>query len=194
MVGPNGSGKSNVIDAMLFVFGKRAKQVMCQLALSSQPVSTTQHCCQCAAALQLRLNKVSELIHNSTNHKNLAMAKVGVHFQDIIDMVRLLLAMLSVWQYGFPTFQRKLSYVLTLQGPETFEFVPNSQFTVSRTAHRNNSSDYYIDDKKSNFTEVTKLLKSKGIDLDNNRFLILQVCLDKVPAFVVPSCKAYYLF
>lgn len=26
-MGPNGSGKSNVIDAMLFVFGKRAKQV-----------------------------------------------------------------------------------------------------------------------------------------------------------------------
>jgi len=25
-VGPNGSGKSNVIDALLFVFGKRAKQ------------------------------------------------------------------------------------------------------------------------------------------------------------------------
>ncbi|KAL3161292.1 hypothetical protein ABBQ38_009648 [Trebouxia sp. C0009 RCD-2024] len=86
VVGPNGSGKSNVIDAMLFVFGKRAKQ-----------------------------------------------------------------------------------------GEETFELVPSSQFTVSRTAHRNNSSDYYIDDKRSNFTEVTRLLKSKGIDLDNNRFLILQV-------------------
>jgi len=27
VVGPNGSGKSNVIDAMLFVFGKRAKQL-----------------------------------------------------------------------------------------------------------------------------------------------------------------------
>lgn len=27
VVGPNGSGKSNVIDAMLFVFGKKAKQV-----------------------------------------------------------------------------------------------------------------------------------------------------------------------
>lgn len=27
IVGPNGSGKSNVIDAMLFVFGKRAKQM-----------------------------------------------------------------------------------------------------------------------------------------------------------------------
>ena len=45
VVGPNGSGKSNVIDAMLFVFGKRAKQ--------------------------LRLNKVSELIHNSTDFRNL---------------------------------------------------------------------------------------------------------------------------
>jgi structural maintenance of chromosome 4 len=62
VVGPNGSGKSNVIDAMMFVFGKRAKQ--------------------------LRLNKVSELIHNSTNHRNLEMAKVSVHFHDIIDLVR----------------------------------------------------------------------------------------------------------
>lgn len=62
VVGPNGSGKSNVIDAMLFVFGKRAKQ--------------------------LRLNKVSELIHNSTHHRNLEMARVAVHFQEIIDLVR----------------------------------------------------------------------------------------------------------
>ena len=76
---------------------------------------------------------------------------------------------------------------IPLQGEETFEFVPDSQFTVSRTAHRNNSSDYYIDDKKSNFTEVTKLLKSKGIDLDNNRFLILQVCLHMVSRRVICS-------
>jgi structural maintenance of chromosome 4 len=61
VVGPNGSGKSNVIDAMLFVFGKRAKQ--------------------------LRLNKVSELIHNSTHHRDLEMAKVSVFFQEIIDLV-----------------------------------------------------------------------------------------------------------
>ena len=27
IVGPNGSGKSNVIDAMLFVFGKKAKKL-----------------------------------------------------------------------------------------------------------------------------------------------------------------------
>ncbi len=54
--------------------------------------------------------------------------------------------------------------------------VPNSSFVISRTAHRSNKSDYYINDRKSNFTEVTDLLKGKGIDLDNNRFLILQVC------------------
>ncbi|EYU34070.1 hypothetical protein ABFS82_08G023500 [Erythranthe guttata] len=119
VVGPNGSGKSNVIDAMLFVFGKRAKQ--------------------------MRLNKVSELIHNSTNHQNLDSAGVSVHFQEIID----------------------------LDGG-AYEVVPGSDFVISRVAFRDNSSKYYINDRASNFTEVTKLLKGKGVDLDNNRFLILQ--------------------
>ncbi|KAI2501595.1 SMC proteins Flexible Hinge Domain [Fragilaria crotonensis] len=59
IVGPNGSGKSNVIDAMLFVFGKRAKK--------------------------LRLNKVSELIHKSSAVKDARSAQVSVYFQDIID-------------------------------------------------------------------------------------------------------------
>ncbi|KAJ8567068.1 hypothetical protein K7X08_019276 [Anisodus acutangulus] len=119
VVGPNGSGKSNVIDAMLFVFGKRAKQ--------------------------MRLNKVSELIHNSTNHQNLESAGVSVHFQEIIDL-----------------------------DDETYEAVPGSDFVITRVAFRDNSSKYYINDRTSNFTEVTKMLKGKGIDLDNNRFLILQ--------------------
>ncbi|XP_060192773.1 structural maintenance of chromosomes protein 4-like [Lycium barbarum] len=119
VVGPNGSGKSNVIDAMLFVFGKRAKQ--------------------------MRLNKVSELIHNSTNHQNLESAGVSVHFQEIVDL-----------------------------DDETYEAVPGSDFVITRVAFRDNSSKYYINDRTSNFTEVTKMLKGKGIDLDNNRFLILQ--------------------
>lgn len=93
----------------------------------------------------MRLNKVSELIHNSTHHRNLEMAKVSVYFQEIVD----------------------------LEGEE-YEVVPGSDFIISRTAHRSNKSDYYINDRKSNFTEVTELLKGKGIDLDNNRFLILQ--------------------
>ncbi|KAK3270880.1 hypothetical protein CYMTET_20742 [Cymbomonas tetramitiformis] len=120
VVGPNGSGKSNVIDSMLFVFGKRAKQ--------------------------LRLNKVSELIHNSTDFQNLDFARVSVFFQEIIDK----------------------------EGDNDFDPVPNSSLCVTRVAYRNNSSKYFLDDKTSNFTEVTQLLKGKGIDLDNNRFLILQ--------------------
>uniref|UniRef100_A0A2N9FRR7 Structural maintenance of chromosomes protein n=1 Tax=Fagus sylvatica TaxID=28930 RepID=A0A2N9FRR7_FAGSY len=119
VVGPNGSGKSNVIDAMLFVFGKRAKQ--------------------------MRLNKVSELIHNSTNHQNLESAGVSVHFQEIIDL-----------------------------NDGTYETVPGSDFVITRVAFRDNSSKYYINDRLSNFTEVTRKLKGKGVDLDNNRFLILQ--------------------
>ncbi|CAK0785709.1 hypothetical protein CVIRNUC_008920 [Coccomyxa viridis] len=119
VVGPNGSGKSNVIDAMLFVFGKKAKQ--------------------------LRLSKVSELIHNSSNHRNLESAKVSVQFTEVIDL-----------------------------DDDNYEVVPGTSFTVSRTAHRNNSSVYYIDARKSSFGEVTDVLKGKGIDLDNNRFLILQ--------------------
>ncbi|XP_035550219.1 structural maintenance of chromosomes protein 4 [Juglans regia] len=119
VVGPNGSGKSNVIDAMLFVFGKRAKQ--------------------------MRLNKVSELIHNSTNHQNLENAGVSVHFQEIVDL-----------------------------DDGSYEAVSGSDFVISRVAFRDNSSKYYINDRPSNFTEVTKKLKGKGVDLDNNRFLILQ--------------------
>ncbi|CAN6332537.1 unnamed protein product [Urochloa humidicola] len=119
VVGPNGSGKSNVIDAMLFVFGKRAKQ--------------------------MRLNKVSELIHNSSNHQNLDSAGVSVHFQEIIDL-----------------------------DDGNYRAVDGSDFIISRVAFRDNTSKYYINDRGSNFTEVTKLLKGKGVDLDNNRFLILQ--------------------
>ncbi|KAM5546561.1 structural maintenance of chromosomes protein 4-like [Rosa sericea] len=119
VVGPNGSGKSNVIDAMLFVFGKRAKQ--------------------------MRLNRVSGLIHNSTNCHNMDSARVSLHFQEIIDL-----------EDG------------------TFEAVPGSDFVITRVAYRDNSSRYYINDRSSNFTQVTKKLKGKGVDLDNNRFLILQ--------------------
>lgn len=52
--------------------------------------------------------------------------------------------------------------------------MPNSEFIIRRTVTKSNASNYYINNKTSNFNEVTKLLKGKGIDLDNNRFLILQ--------------------
>ena len=45
---------------------------------------------------------------------------------------------------------------------------------VTRVAKRDNSSQYYVDGKGSNWTDVTALLRKRGIDLDHNRFLILQ--------------------
>ena len=51
---------------------------------------------------------------------------------------------------------------------------PAAQFVVTRTALRSNASSYYINDALSSFAEATALLRGRGIDLDNNRFLILQ--------------------
>ena len=62
VVGPNGSGKSNVMDGILFVFGKQAKK--------------------------LRLNRVSELIHHSEEHPNLKSCMVTVNFYDVVPNVR----------------------------------------------------------------------------------------------------------
>lgn len=123
VVGPNGSGKSNVIDAMLFVFGKRAKK--------------------------LRLNKVSELIHKSDAVKDNPpqSARVSVYFQEILD---------------------------TGDGDDDFEVVPNTEAVITRVAQKNNSSTYKLNGKNSSFKEIAVFLNSKGIDLDNNRFLILQ--------------------
>jgi structural maintenance of chromosome 4 len=53
--------------------------------------------------------------------------------------------------------------------------IPNSDFTVKRTAYKDNTSEYHIDDKKAQQKEVVTLLLDCGIDLDHNRFLILQV-------------------
>lgn len=52
--------------------------------------------------------------------------------------------------------------------------MPDSQLIVAREAYRENGSKYTINAKTSTFTEVTTLLKGRGIDLDHKRFLILQ--------------------
>eukprot|EP00794_Sanderia_malayensis_P006418 gene6418-7150_t len=57
---------------------------------------------------------------------------------------------------------------------EESKIVPNSDFVVSRTAKKDGSSDYFINGKKRSFKEVGVLLRQSGIDLDHNRFLILQ--------------------
>lgn len=62
--------------------------------------------------------------------------------------------------------------------PKDYEKVPHSRLVVSRQAYRNNTSKYFINDKTSSYTEVTTLLRERGIDLDHKRFLILQVCMN----------------
>ena len=57
-------GKSNVIDALLFVFGYRANK--------------------------MRQTKLSELIHSSQGRENLDACSVEIHFEEITDLVKMI--------------------------------------------------------------------------------------------------------
>ncbi|XP_035647897.1 structural maintenance of chromosomes protein 4 isoform X1 [Oncorhynchus keta] len=96
-------------------------------------------------AKKIRSKKLSVLIHSSDLHKDVQSCTVEVHFQKIID-----------------------------KEGDDYEVIPNSKFYVSRTASKDNSSSYHINGKKATFKDVGTLLRSHGIDLDHNRFLILQ--------------------
>ncbi|CAH0714903.1 unnamed protein product, partial [Brenthis ino] len=96
-------------------------------------------------ATKIRSKKISVLIHSSSKFPNITSAAVEVHFCQIIDG----------------------------EG-EDFTVVPNSEIVVSRTAFKDNSSHYTLNGRRVQFKEVAKMLRSHGIDLDHNRFLILQ--------------------
>lgn len=59
VVGPNGSGKSNLIESMLFIFGYKANW--------------------------MRLNRLNQLIHNSSTMGSVERASVEVRFKKIIE-------------------------------------------------------------------------------------------------------------
>ncbi|KAA0200463.1 hypothetical protein HAZT_HAZT006975 [Hyalella azteca] len=96
-------------------------------------------------AQKTRSKKISNLIHNSEAHPNVESCSVAVHFEKIIDI-----------------------------SDDEFEVVPDTKFVVSRTVFKDNSSFYQINGKRCQFKVVAKLLRKEGIDLDHNRFLILQ--------------------
>ncbi len=75
-----------------------------------------------------------------------------------------------------------------MEGEPDFEVVPESQFYVARTANKDNSSHYEIDGKRKQFKEVSKLLRDKGVDLDHNRFLILQGEVEQI-ALMKPKAQ-----
>uniref|UniRef100_A0A8C1UV25 Structural maintenance of chromosomes protein n=1 Tax=Cyprinus carpio TaxID=7962 RepID=A0A8C1UV25_CYPCA len=96
-------------------------------------------------AQKIRSKKLSVLIHSSDAHPDVQSCTVEVHFQKIVD-----------------------------KEGDDYDVIPNSAFFVSRTAAKDNSSSYHINGKKATFKDVGTLLRSHGIDLDHNRFLILQ--------------------
>ena len=68
-----------------------------------------------------------------------------------------------------------ISIVFFFQEGDDYDIVPGSEFVVTRTAFRDNSSYYQLNGKRAQFKEIGKVLRDAGIDLDHNRFLILQV-------------------
>jgi structural maintenance of chromosome 4 len=93
---------------------------------------------------KIRLKKLSELIHNSETQKDVKKARVTVYFSEIVG------------------------------SDENYQVVEKSDFSITRTVNSKSTSKYYINDALSNFNEVQDKLKGKGVDLEFNRFLILQ--------------------
>ncbi len=155
MVGPNGSGKSNVIDAMLFVFGYRAKPIrhnsedhqVSQLPFSPPHHTTPHH--------TIDLHPLFGVA------QNLDFCRVTVYFQMIED---------------------------DATSPDAFTVVPGSAFAVTRRAYASGASVFDIDGKKLPFKEVGQILRAKGIDLDHNRFLILQGEVEQI-AMMKPKAQ-----
>lgn len=97
-------------------------------------------------AQKIRCKKISVLIHNSSHFPNVNGCRVSIYFRQIVDR------------------------------PDSDEYddVPNSEIVISRSAFKDNTSFYTLNNKRVQFKEVGQTLKKFGIDLDHNRFLILQ--------------------
>ncbi|XP_076624364.1 structural maintenance of chromosomes 4-like protein gluon isoform X1 [Colletes latitarsis] len=110
-------------------------------------------------ASKIRSKTLSVLIHNSDKHQNINSCTVSVHFQQIID-----------------------------KPGADYDVVPNSEFIISRTAFKDNSSYYQFNKKKTLFKEISRTLKSYGVDLTHNRFLILQGEVEQI-AMMKPKAQ-----
>ncbi|KAK5972689.1 SMC hinge domain-containing protein [Trichostrongylus colubriformis] len=95
-------------------------------------------------ASKIRSKKLSVLIHSSKGHDDINSCSVEVFFEQIIDK------------------------------DGHFEVVAGSEFSVSRTAYKNNNSVYAWNGKTMSIKEIAGRLRDLGIDLVHNRFLILQ--------------------
>ncbi|XP_014252791.1 structural maintenance of chromosomes protein 4 [Cimex lectularius] len=110
-------------------------------------------------ASKIRSKKISVLIHKSENFQNIRSCSVEVHFHQIQD-----------------------------KDGDDFEVIPNSDIVIGRTANADNSSFYTVNGKKSHFKQVAAILRSHGIDLVHNRFLILQGEVEQI-AMMKPKAQ-----
>jgi len=111
-------------------------------------------------ASKMRQGKLSELIHHREGCAPPPQCTVEVWFREIID---------------YPD-------------SDDFDVVPGSRLILSRSALRNNTSHYTLNGAKSSFTQITALLRERGIDLDHKRFLILQGEVESI-AQMPPKAK-----
>lgn len=155
IIGPNGSGKSNLIDSLVFVFGKRASW--------------------------MRLKNLRELIHNSAKFGACDKAEVSVDFVEIREVGghhHLIDHSANSLNHSetFSHIRNKNDQEVHSNGESIPKYVEveGSLFTVSRSINKNDQSEYRLNGQKTTQSEIVALLKNKGIDLDNNRFMILQ--------------------
>jgi structural maintenance of chromosome 4 len=100
----------------------------------------------------MRLRHLKELIHNSANHYNIDKATVSVTFNEIeeVDPIE-----------------------ITQSEDGNSKLVET--ITISRVVYSQDSgSDYEMNGKTCTRADIVDLLKQKGMDMNNNRFLILQ--------------------
>lgn len=88
IVGPNGSGKSNVIDAMLFVFGRRAQQIRLKNVLELIHNSASPSFSSSASPAEGKKHPPKST-SSSASSSSIQSARVTIFFQEIIDTVRL---------------------------------------------------------------------------------------------------------
>lgn len=93
----------------------------------------------------MRLNRLNQLIHNSSTMTEIERASVEVQFKKVVNDER-----------------------------DQIQEVAGEGFSLRRVVKMTGASKYYINDRESTQGEVKDRLKDEGIDLNNNRFLILQ--------------------
>lgn len=119
-------------------------------------------------ATKMRHDKLGGLIHQSENYRP-QQCRVEVHFKDVEDV------------------------------DGVTREVPDSKLVVARTATFKNfngkskdaTSQYWVNDRRCQYSEVRDLLMGRGIDLQHKRFLILQGEVENI-AMMKPKAETEY--